>query len=238
MKVKDILVCLSKKTHCSHRVDDIRNKGRLFSHFRFFLRCSVFSLLIILCVFGLCVQYANKVQGHIAENVVRLHVLSNSDTYADQRLKYKVRDAVVNYLSDKFTGTESLEQTKSIIQSELDNIRAVARIEVISEGYDYEVDASVGNFVFPTKQYENIKFPAGRYDALKIVIGGGEGENWWCVLYPSLCVNASGLRMSDEELEKLKIALSKEEYKLILSGNYDDNLPKLKFRIVEIFSQK
>lgn len=212
-------------------------KGR-FAIFRIFVKCFIFSALISFSVYGLCIQYANKVQGHIAENIVRLHVLSNSDTYEDQRLKYKVRDAVVAYLSDKFSGTENVEQTKTIIQSELDNIKAIARIEIISEGYDYAVDASVGEFSFPTKRYENVKFPAGRYEALRIVIGDGEGQNWWCVLYPSLCVNASGLRMSCEELEKLRAVLSQEEYSLILSDESCESIPKLKFRIVELFSKK
>lgn len=212
-------------------------KGR-FSFFRIFTKCFVFSAIVSFSVYGLCIQYANKVQAHIAENIVRLHVLSNSDTYEDQRLKYKVRDAVVAYLSEKFSGTENIEQTKSIIQSELDNIKAIARIKIISEGYDYAVDASVGEFSFPTKRYENVKFPAGRYEALRIVIGEGDGQNWWCVLYPSLCINASGLRMSQEELEKLRAALTQEELSIVLSEESEESLPKLKFRIVELFSKK
>ena len=184
----------------------------------------LYSLFIGLTVTGAFSHYGVMAQARIAEQMVRLHVLANSDTYEDQQLKLAVRDSIVQYLSDKMDDSNSPSDAKAIIESELDNIVAVARETILSNDYDYEVTAMLGNFSFPTRVYGQFSIPEGRYDALRILIGEGEGQNWWCVLYPNLCGNPV-------QGEKLGQVLSEDDYELVI-------MPTFKFRIVEIFSRK
>lgn len=186
-------------------------------------------------VLGIVMQYAIAVQSDISKKVIRLHVLANSDTYADQQLKLAVRDAVIDYLSGKLPDGGDVEATKTAIENEFENIRDIAKIEIIKNGYDYPVNVELGNYRFPTKYYENIRFPAGKYDALKITIGAGEGKNWWCVLYPNLCLNGNTGYMDDKNKEKLQSVMSEDEFTLIT----DTQTPsvQIKFRVVELFAK-
>ena len=111
----------------------------------------------------------------ISSGLIRLHILANSDGNDDQLLKLKVRDRL---LSEADTSSGELN---------LSHIKEICRDEIIKNGYDYNVSVSYGKFYFPTKTYENITLPAGDYEALRVVIGKGEGKNWWCVMYPPLC---------------------------------------------------
>jgi stage II sporulation protein R len=122
----------------------------------------------------------------------------------------------------------------------LDGIVAAAKEELAGNGSGYAVSASVGNFDFPTKRYDDLRLPAGNYDALRVVIGGGEGENWWCVLFPRLCFTGSGNgngTLSNEARQRLKNVLTAEEYHIVADSE-DGNLPvKIKFRLLEIFGR-
>ena len=177
--------------------------------------------------------YSRKVMADISSNVVRLHVIANSDTAEDQDLKLKVRDGIISYLEPVLKDVSDVEETKKILEENIGKIEEEARKIVKKYGYTYSVTASLGNFDFPTKKYENAQFPKGKYDALRIVIGTGEGQNWWCVLYPQLCFSKSADgTLSDESETKLKSVLNEDEYHMITSKD-DINF---KFKIVEWFS--
>ena len=202
---------------------------------RFITYKIILSLVIGLTITGFAWHYTDRVKADIENSVVRLHVLANSDSDSDQELKLKVRDKVIEYLKDKLANANSTDETKIIIGSELENIKNIAIAEIENNGYNYSVETVLGNFDFPTKQYGDSQFPAGKYDALRILIGKAEGKNWWCVLYPQLCFidNTNG-KLPDESKEKLKNVLTDDEYNIVTSPN--GNIPvKIKFRILEIF---
>lgn len=198
------------------------------------------ALFIGLMVTGVSMQYLTNVKADIQESVVRLHVIANSDTEEDQQLKLKVRDSVINYLKDKLDDAKDTQETKDIILRELQNIADAARDEIDANGYRYGVSAELGSFDFPTKQYENAQLPSGKYDALRIVIGSGEGENWWCVLFPQLCFASSSSTkgaMSEESSQKLKNVLTEDEYNIVVNSQDGDIPVKIKFRLLEIFGR-
>ena len=141
-------------------------------------------LLLVMCTFeGKCAQ--------IRDAVVRLHVLANSDTAEDQALKLCVRDAVLLAGAELFTDTTTREQAEQKIQAALPKIQQAAEACVQKQGYDYSVAAKLTDAYFSTRTYESGTFPAGRYKTVQIVIGEGKGKNWWCVMYPPLCVAAA-----------------------------------------------
>ena len=127
----------------------------------------------------------------ISGQVLRLHILANSDSEEDQALKLRVRDRILTDYSAAFSGGESIDQAKKAVAENLEAIRQTAREEVLAAGYDYQVTAALTNMDFDPRQYGSLTMPAGRYDALRIEIGSGEGQNWWCVMFPPLCIPAA-----------------------------------------------
>lgn len=127
----------------------------------------------------------------VRDSVVRLHILANSDSEEDQALKLKVRDAVLAVSEDWQETAANAEEALVLAESRLPEIEAVARHTIVAEGYDYPVRAEVCRMYFTTRQYDNVTLPAGTYDAVRLSIGKAEGQNWWCVMYPPLCVGAA-----------------------------------------------
>jgi len=123
----------------------------------------------------------------LADKVVRLHVIANSDSEADQSLKLIVRDSVLDYIRVPLGDAASQAEAAAIISELLPAVRDTAARIVSECGYDYEVYASLTNETYPTREYDNFTLPAGTYQSLRIIIGSGEGHNWWCVVYPPLC---------------------------------------------------
>ena len=131
---------------------------------------------------------AEKLSG----GVLRLHILANSDSDFDQALKLKVRDAVLSYAQDLFAYTDSKEQAQAVARQNLAQLEAVAEQVLRENGCEYEVTAGVDHTFFPTREYGNgQRLPAGFYDALRLEIGAARGRNWWCILYPPLCLAGS-----------------------------------------------
>ena len=155
-------------------------------------------------------------QMHLAQEVLRFHVLANSDSEEDQKLKLQVRDAVLTYMEENMPEEDSADAAKEWARAHTDELEAVSRRTVEAAGAKYPVSAAVTTCWFPDKSYGDITFPAGNYEALRIEIGAAEGHNWWCVLYPGLCfmdnVNAV---VPDEGKQKLKNVLTEEEYSRI-----------------------
>lgn len=130
------------------------------------------------------------------EGIIRLHVIANSDTVADQSLKLKVRDAVIEYMN-KQEDLRSVDDTRAYLEDNLGRLEKITEGVIASEGYDYSSSAEMGIRYIPEKAYGDITFPAGNYEALNITIGSGEGENWWCVLFPPLCLLDEGTETSE-----------------------------------------
>ncbi|NMA02542.1 MAG: stage II sporulation protein R [Clostridia bacterium] len=150
------------------------------------------------------------------QEYIRFHVLANSDTPEDQALKYKVKDILVEEIEHKFIHSQSIEETRGILTNNLDEIARIGQEAVLALGSNYEVKAQYGNFSFPTKYYGNgFSLPAGTYEAVRVIIGEGQGANWWCVLFPPLCfvdTKAPGpgeeLTPAKESSEKIQISFS------------------------------
>ena len=170
-------------------------------------------------------------QQDIAEEILRLHVVANSDSEEDQALKMEVNESIVTYLRGIMGDAKSVEEARLEIQKRLPEIEDLVREKMKMEGYDYEADAVLGKCYFPVKEYGDMTFPAGEYEALKGNLGKSAGKNWWCVMYPTLCfVDSTYQIVPETSKEKLKENLTEEEYNSLLDGG--DNV-QYSSRIIE-----
>ena len=151
--------------------------------------CVLAGILISLVVTGFVVNAKqSRMQQDLAEEVFRFHVLANSDSEEDQALKMQVKEAVITYMKEEIPDSDSVETTKEWARNHLDAIVNLAKAVIQEEGYDYPVQVEVTKMWFETRSYDGFTLPAGDYDAVRIIIGAGEGKNWWCVMYPALCI--------------------------------------------------
>lgn len=169
-------------------------------------------------------------EAEIYENVLRLHVLANSDSEEDQTLKLKVRDRVLADTQELFSGIKSKTEAQSILQNELDRIENIAKCAVEEAGYSYSVKVELGEEEYPTKNYESCCFPAGEYLSLQIKIGEAEGQNWWCVLFPPMCVGAASDSNAFAE-----VGLTGDQYNIITQT--DAPKYKVRFKLLETFEK-
>ncbi len=178
-------------------------------------------------------SYARQtaLQHGIAEKVLRFHVLANSDSDRDQCLKLEVRDAVGSYMQEKLTDAGSFTESEQIVAENLPEIERIAEEILTREGCHDAVVARLEETSFPVKQYGDYTFPAGNYEALRVVIGEGKGHNWWCVMYPNLCFENSIYEVVGKDAGgKLQEVLSPEEYEKVLEdGNYHIECKYLSF---------
>lgn len=163
----------------------------------------------------------------IPNDVFRFHILANSDSEEDQALKLKVRDKVLEKTKILFDTANSKSDAEEFVKANLETIEKIAQNEVYKNGYNYPVKAEVVNMHFDTRYYESYTLPSGMYDALRITIGNAKGHNWWCVMYPSICISTV-----DEGKDRAKDALSDDEYSVVT-----DNKVEYKFFIVELFQK-
>lgn len=189
------------------------------------IKISVCCALIISVMFSI-ISFA-KTSQHIRGEVLRLHVIANSDSDSDQELKLKVRDAVLKESPEIFNGSVNIENALEKIRPELDTIKKVAEKTIKENGYDYDVSVTISREYFTTRTYETVTLPAGKYLALRIVIGEGEGHNWWCVMFPPMCLPAAS---KEKEIGSV---LDDGEVKLVCKN------PKyeIRFKIVEIYEE-
>ena len=169
-------------------------------------------------------------ESEIYTNVLRLHVLANSDSEEDQALKLKVRDAVLEKSSALLKNITTREAAEKIISQNLYILEKAALDTIISEGYDYPVSIELSEEEYPTKNYESCSFPAGRYLSLRIKIGEAKGQNWWCVLFPPLCLSAA----TDKDAFT-SVGITDSQYQIITESNKPKY--KIKFKILESFSE-
>lgn len=193
------------------------------------------AVLVLAVVLSAMSSYAGAVNKDIAQKVVRLHVIANSDSVEDQNLKYSVRDSVLEYMRDNMDKVKNDGNAPQVDEGLLSGIETVAAREIENEGYRYGVKVSYGVSPFPTKTYGDVAFPAGYYNAVKVEIGKSVGQNWWCVMFPPLCmVNATSGKLSDDSKAMLKDKMSTEDYEIITSQDNGSQEVKVKFKIVEI----
>jgi stage II sporulation protein R len=152
----------------------------------------------------------------LAEQVLRFHVLADSDSTEDQRIKMQVKEAVISYLQEGVSGEKSLEGTKTFVTEHLEEIRELALQTVKEQGSSDTVSAELVTDEFPEKTYGDVTFPAGTYQALRISIGSGQGHNWWCCLYPNLCFrDAVHATVDPEDKQALQQLLDEDAYEMI-----------------------
>jgi len=152
-------------------------------------------------------------------DIVRLHIIAQSDDAYDQYIKLRVRDAVLNVansLSINEDASEKIEKNLSLIED-------AAKVVLASYGVDYSAHAQFGEFDFPTKTYGNVTLPAGKYTAVRIVLGNGSGQNWWCVMYPPLCFTGETTANFDKETVDLITKSGSPQF-------------KIKFKILELLN--
>ena len=197
----------------------------------------ILTLILLLIIYTIicAFSYVQAVSTDISNSVFRLHVLANSNSDADQALKYKVRDNLLKYMNSLCSNCTSKDEAIKIVTEHQDEFKQVALDTIYNEGYSYDVKINIGNFEFPTKQYGDISLPAGYYDALRVEIGEAKGRNWWCVMFPSLCfIDVSSGFVPEESKEELQKVLSDEEYSLISDSS--NSSIKFKFKLLELFA--
>ena len=199
----------------------------------------ILTILVFIYIALLSFNYSKAISSNLSDSVFRLHIIANSDSSADQELKLKVRDKIIEYMNTLTSNSSDKKDVISIVNNHLDSFKEIALNTIKENGYNYDVNIEIGNFNFPTKTYGDISFPAGNYDALKIEIGDAIGQNWWCVLFPPLCfVNSSTGVVPDDSKNTLKENINSESYEIISEGNKSKNTSdiKIKFKIIEFLN--
>ncbi|WP_291653922.1 stage II sporulation protein R [Clostridium sp.] len=163
-------------------------------------------------IIGQDIEESNElIYEDIVNEIIRFHVIANSDSEEDQNLKLKVRDKVIEYVSDKLKDCKNLSEAREVIVNNKSTIESIAKDTVIENGYSYEVTSMLSRENFPDKVYGDLIFPQGEYEAYRILIGEAKGQNWWCVMFPPLCfVDGTKDAVDSNEIEK---KLSEEKAK-------------------------
>ena len=189
------------------------------------IKISITVGIVVAILFSIC-SFA-KTSEEIRSDVLRLHVIANSDTSVDQNLKLRLRDYILQEGKDIFNGSVNVENAVKKIEPVLPELEKSAKTFVNQAGFDYDVKISLSNEYFTTRTYETVTLPAGKYLALRVVIGSGEGHNWWCVMFPPMCVPAA------DKKDEIENVFSEKEIKLV------ESKPKYepRFKVVEIYEQ-
>lgn len=182
-----------------------------------------FLLTIIFSCFG----FFSKCE-HINHKILRLHILANSNSEIDQNIKLRVRDKILEFSKNTFQKTKNKEDAKCYLNENLEKIKHIAENEIKKQGNSYPVKVELKETYFTTRQYENLTLPAGKYDAVRVLIGEAQGKNWWCIMFPALCLGASS-KIAEPALETV---LDTEETDII----ENEDKYEFKFKIVEIIN--
>lgn len=189
------------------------------------IRISIAIGIVTAIIFSIC-SFA-KTSEEIRSDVLRLHVIANSDSSVDQNLKLRLRDYILEEGEDIFDGSVNVENAVKKIEPKLAELEKSAETFVKNAGFDYDVKITLSNEYFTTRTYESVTLPAGKYLALRVVIGSGEGHNWWCVMFPPMCVPAA------DKKDEIENVFTDKEIKLV------ESKPKYepRFKVVEIYEQ-
>jgi len=161
---------------------------------------------IILIFLGMNIYFSSS--STLNSSVLRFHVIANSDDVQDQALKIEVKNEIVSSLKNDFVEQEDVQHARNMAIENIPRIKSIAETVIASYGYKYPVKVEVGDYMFPTKSYGNMVFPQGEYQAVRVVLGEGKGKNWWCVLFPPLCmVSDSDKGLSFEDKKEARVSL-------------------------------
>lgn len=181
------------------------------------------ALLLALCFTLLAGTWAGAASSRVSEGLVRLHVIAASDDATEQAIKLDVRDAVLSYLEPKLASAADIAGAEALIEANLEGIAAAAE----SAAQGREVNVTLGEEYYPTREYDTFSLPAGRYQSLRVTLGEGAGHNWWCVVFPPLCLTAAESEAAFEELDGETLA--------IISS--DGGGVQFKFRLLELWGE-
>lgn len=184
--------------------------------------CLAMILTVLLSFTGFAAQCED-----IPGRVLRLHVLANSDTQEDQTLKLRVRDRILEESAGMLDGVDGKEQAEERIRARLPELQRAAADEIAAQGYDYPVTVALERTYFPTREYEQTTLPAGTYEALRVCIGEAKGHNWWCVIFPPMCLPAA------EESQELEDVLDAQQLQIVEGKNRYI----IKFKTLEYYEQ-
>ncbi len=195
------------------------------------LICTIIVLALSICV-GLLPIHG---ESEIYDTVVRLHVVANSDSEEDQALKLKVRDAIIEVVSPAVKDCKSQAEAIAAIGGIMPDIEAAAHGVIADEGFEYNAYVEIGEEYYPTKTYESCAFPEGEYVSLRVLIGDAAGQNWWCCLFPPLCLSAA---TDDDDRSNedafISVGLTTDQYKVITET--ENPKYKIRFKLLETIS--
>ena len=192
----------------------------------------IFTVFLAIMVIGLLPVSG---ESELYEKVLRLHVIANSDSEADQALKLSVRDEILDEVSVIVADCKTFEEAESTLSKKenLDRLTKIAEATVADAGYDYNVSISLSREKYPRKKYESLCFPSGKYSSLRVQIGDAVGKNWWCVLFPELCLSASSGASNEDRF--ISAGFTPDQYKIVTES--DSPRYEVKFKILEIIEE-
>ena len=192
----------------------------------FKIQLSVVLALLICCIANIS-AFSNQCDG-IRNKMLRMHVIANSDSEVDQKLKLKVRDAVLIQGKEIFDGSVTADEAEKKIKPYINLLEKAAQETIFNEGYNYDVKVTVQDEYFRTRTYDNsVTLPAGHYTAVKVVIGEGKGQNWWCIMFPPMCLPAAEAECNINDV------LNSNENNIVSNGKRY----RFKFKFVEIYEE-
>ncbi|MBE6990994.1 MAG: stage II sporulation protein R [Ruminococcaceae bacterium] len=193
-----------------------------------FIKLKPFEIALFIGLFAaVLIGGANAQSQKLADSIVRLHVVANSDTDEDQALKLEVRDRVIEITSSLNMGSDA-QHAQIVLRENVDEIETAVRQMVQEKGYDYPVTVTLGTENFDTRVYDTFSLPAGQYTSLRVTIGDGAGKNWWCVVFPPICMASCS-----EELTSQAMAVGLDEGDVALITG-DNQIYVLKFKLLEL----
>ena len=190
----------------------------------------IMSALVAAFIITVCLSvYSQDVNHDLSQSMIRLHVIANSDTDEDQALKLKVRDRIVTESAGLFDQVTDRESARAVVEKNMDALREAAQDEVYRQGYSYPVSMELTHMYFTTRVYGETALPAGYYEALRVTIGAGAGHNWWCVIFPAMCLPVA------EESQELDGVLNEEQMEIVEEG--ESAQYEIKFKALEWYEQ-
>jgi len=195
------------------------------------LTLAIFAAILLLVV-GLLPVHGEE---EIYDKVVRLHVLANSDSEEDQAVKLKVRDAILALTVPLLQNCKTKEEAVALLEENQTLFVEAAKAVLHEEGFDDTVSIEMGLEEYPTRTYDRLCFPAGEYISMRVSLGTGEGQNWWCCLFPPLCLGAATVRDEDAEDACISVGFTPTQYKIITES--DKPVYRARFKILELLGQ-
>lgn len=180
-------------------------------------------------------EKAQVKKAYTYHNLIRFHVIANSNEQKDQDVKHLIRDLLVNYLKPELEKAAGYEEARRIVMQNRGQIADIARETLAGAGFSYPVEVQVGTSTFPTRAYGDLVLPAGEYEAVRVVLGDGQGANWWCVLFPPLCfVDISGSDFGMSEInEEVQDAAAKSFRDDSFEKRTDNNSAGIRIRVLD-----